>query len=227
MEVYWSPQDAMKAYLNTLHLVQKCDKLDGKPRVIEPKCIELISALAAGRGAKSIVEITTEGITPLTIALGVAAKQSGGQLICIIAPSGRSSPEYDSNSMETKLADQYGEDIGLGDVVKLVHADDGTRACEMIMQLNNIDFAVIDSKFDGNYLKFMFKKLVIPNGSAVMVLHNLQHDKKGGSSVSSFAQLVKRWRGVESVTLPIGEGIELTKILGYSTDTRFHVTFHN
>lgn len=93
----WSPEDAMKAYLHTLHLVQKYCNKDDEPRVrvVEPKSIELISALAAGKGAKSIVEFTTQGITPLTIALGVAAKQSGGQLICIIASSSSSSHDDD------------------------------------------------------------------------------------------------------------------------------------
>ncbi|KAL1831240.1 hypothetical protein ACET3Z_000891 [Daucus carota] len=54
-------------------------------QVFEPECMEFVSALAAGRQAKLIVEITTQGITPLTLALAVAATQTGGHLICIVA----------------------------------------------------------------------------------------------------------------------------------------------
>ncbi|XVF30193.1 hypothetical protein REPUB_Repub16aG0036200 [Reevesia pubescens] len=218
----WSPQDAMKAYLHTLNLNKVESKEDEKPRVIEPKCTELISALAAGKGAKLIVEITTQGITPLTMALGVAAKQTGGQLICIVA----SESDQSYYSIKSKADDRHVETDGLGDVVKLVHAG---SPCEMMMQmqLKNIDFAVIDCNFNDSYLKLMFKKLdanIVPTGSTVIV-HNLQHTKAGSVS---FAEVVKR-RGVESVTLPIGEGIELTKILGSTInirrDKRFHVTF--
>ena len=46
--------------------------------------MEFISALAAGKQAKLMVEVSTEGITPLTIALAVAAKQTGGRFICIL-----------------------------------------------------------------------------------------------------------------------------------------------
>ncbi|XVE60734.1 hypothetical protein DITRI_Ditri05aG0151400 [Diplodiscus trichospermus] len=230
----WSPQDAMKAYLQTLHLVSKVQCLntdDKQPKVIEPKCMEFISALAAGKGAKSMVQITTEGVTPLTISLGLAAKQTGGQLICIVA----SEPDEHSHSVKTKMAEYHQDIVDLGDVVKLVHAA-GKSPRDMMMQLQlikNIDFAVIDSKFDDNCLKLMFKKVeanIIPTGSTVIVL---QHRKAaaGSSSVcSSFAQLVKKRRsGVEAVTLPIGQGIELTKILGSTIrrHKRFHVTFHN
>jgi hypothetical protein len=31
-----------------------------------------------------MVEITSDGITPLTIALAVAAKQTGGRFVCIL-----------------------------------------------------------------------------------------------------------------------------------------------
>ncbi|MBA0647124.1 hypothetical protein Goklo_015033, partial [Gossypium klotzschianum] len=157
----WSPQDAMKAYLDTLHLVSSSlptawnttakspVEEDDKQGLIEPNCMELISAMAAGKGAKHIVEITTQGITPLTIALAVAAKHTG----------------------------------------------------------------VIDCKFDDEYLKLMFKTMVeeedgIKTGSTVIV-HNVHHKKDG----SIFGQLLRKKR-VEAVTLPIGEGTEMTRILG-------------
>ncbi|XP_021605623.2 uncharacterized protein LOC110610060 [Manihot esculenta] len=82
----WSPQFAMKAYLHSLQLSRREDNTSsyGSTKLVEPKCMEFISALAAGKQAKLMVEITTQGITPLTISLAVAAKQTGGKLICIL-----------------------------------------------------------------------------------------------------------------------------------------------
>ncbi|MFQ6627583.1 hypothetical protein Gotur_006380 [Gossypium turneri] len=227
----WSPQDAMKAYLDTLHLVSSSlptawnptakspVEEDDKQGLIEPNCMELISAMAAGKGAKHIVEITTQGITPLTIALAVAAKHTGGQLTCIL-------PSHHHHHHHT--ADQ------LQQYINLVHAEPtNTSPRETIikqikMRLKNVDFAVIDCKFDEEYLKLMFKTMVeeedgIKTGSTVIV-HNVHHKKDG----SIFGQLLRKKR-VEAVTLPIGEGTEMTRILGcrFKRRNRFLVTFHN
>ncbi|KAK6246629.1 hypothetical protein SCA6_009719 [Theobroma cacao] len=192
----WSPQDAMKAYLHTLHLVRDPNPAE-TTGVVEPQCLEFISALAAGKRAKLIVEITTQGVTPLTVALGVAAKQSGGQLICILVDDdGDDHRHVDVGSMTT----------GLDHVMKLVR---GISPCEMLMQLNNVDFAVIDCKFHG-YLK-LFREVDVNPSASTVIVHNLHRTKAG----VSFAQIVKRTKGVESVTLPIGEGIELTRIGGF------------
>ncbi|KAL6315806.1 hypothetical protein AAG906_008192 [Vitis piasezkii] len=85
----WSPQDAMKAYLHTLQLCkthfndQYCTL--GTRNLIQPHWMEFISALAAGNQAKLMVQITSDqGITPLTIALAVAAKHTKARFICIL-----------------------------------------------------------------------------------------------------------------------------------------------
>ena len=47
--------------------------------------MEFISALAAGNQAKLMVQIlSNEGVNPLTIALAVAAKHTGGRFICVL-----------------------------------------------------------------------------------------------------------------------------------------------
>ncbi|WVZ17145.1 hypothetical protein V8G54_010127 [Vigna mungo] len=59
---------------------------DGIWRVGNPESNELISALAAGMKAKLIVEVSS-CVSLYTIALAVAARQSGGKLICVIPKS--------------------------------------------------------------------------------------------------------------------------------------------
>lgn len=178
--------------------------------LIEPKCMEFISALAAGNRAKLMIEITSKGLTPLTIALAVAAKQTGGRLVCIL-PS--------REEMDTIYTQLKGND--LKKVIRFVVGN----PCEVIKQYKKIDFIVIDCKFE-DHLR-LFKNIdVNSKGSVVVVVNN----KEGGLS---FGEVVKGKRGVESVvTLPIGEGMELTRI-GSSCRTenrrfkRFHVVVEN
>ncbi|KAK8568813.1 hypothetical protein V6N12_007353 [Hibiscus sabdariffa] len=223
----WSPQHAMEAYLDTLHHLTNGDcNGDDKARVIEPKCMELISALAAGKGAKRILEITTQGITPLTIALAVAAKHTGGQLICIL-PHVDHRQQHSNSVTKTKL-----ETADLQRFVKLVHAA-GSSPCEIMkqmtqLQVKKVDFAVIDCRFDEDYLKSMFKRLdadVIKTGSTLIV-HNVDQRKEGWVWV--LGQLLRKGR-VEPVTLPIGQGTEMTRVLGFRfrRRNRFLVTLHN
>ncbi|XP_038712823.1 uncharacterized protein LOC120006805 [Tripterygium wilfordii] len=119
----WSPQDAMKAYLQTLQLCKLHDddddqdlSLGSKRVVIEPKCMEFISALAAGKRAKSMVEITTQGITPITIALAVAAKQTGAQFLCFLVSNHNEGLNIDES--KHKLID-----LGLEDVIHFFYKD--------------------------------------------------------------------------------------------------------
>ncbi|KAL4304441.1 hypothetical protein GQ457_10G015710 [Hibiscus cannabinus] len=216
----WSPQDAMEAYLDTLHHLS--NNGDDKAKVIEPKCMELISAMAAGKGAKRILQMTTQGVTPLTIALAVAAKHTGGQLICI-HPSPRS-PHVD-HITKTNL-----QTADLQRVVKLVHAG-GSSPCEIMKQMRQkkVDFAVIDCRFEEEYLKAMFKRVdgdVIESGSTLIV-HNVEERKEGWVWVWVLGQLLRKGR-VEPLTLPIGHGTEMTRVLGFRfrRRNRFLVTLH-
>ena len=112
-----------------IHNIQDCNL--GGSRLIEPKYIELVSALAAGKRARLMVQITSDGITPLTIALVAAAKQTGGLLICIGHEDHieKSKALFMKNSLENVIKFNYG------------------NPCEVIKQYKNIDFVVIDCKF--------------------------------------------------------------------------------
>ncbi|XP_041004339.1 uncharacterized protein LOC121249670 [Juglans microcarpa x Juglans regia] len=213
----WSPEDAMKAYLHTIQLCKIHDctlGLGTSTRLIEPKYVELISALAAGKGAKLMVEITSNGISPLTLALAVAAKQTGGRLVCII---------HDDHDIEKSKARLTEND--LEDTIDFVYGN----PCEVINRYKSIDFAVIDCKLE-DHIK-LFKTINLNPSGSIVAVSNLQHRRDGRIS---FAEVLKgRNIGVKSVTLPIGEGVELTRIgstgkreTGRSYK-RFHVIFEN
>ena len=159
-----------------------------------------------------MVQISSDGITPLTIALAVAAKQTGGLLIRIGHEDHieKSKALFMKNSLENMTKFIYGNPYG------------------MIKQYKNIDFAVIDCKFQ-DHLK-IFKTISLnPSGSTKFV-NNFHHRKDG----ISFAEVVEGKNcGVKSFTLPIGEGMHLTRIGSTGKRVinrrykRFHVTYEN
>lgn len=100
-------------------------------RLIEPKYMEFVSALAARKWARLMVQITSDGITPLTIALAVAAKQTGGLRIWI-------GHEGDMEKSKALVKGNNPENV-----IKFVYGN----ACEVIRQYKNIDFVVINWKF--------------------------------------------------------------------------------
>jgi predicted O-methyltransferase YrrM len=180
--------------------------------LIEPKYMEFLSALAAGKRARLMMEITSDGITPLTIALAVATKQTGGQLICIGHGDDieKSKALVMGNSLENVIRFEYG------------------NPCEVIKQYKNIDFAVIDCKFQ-DHLK-IFKTINLNPSGSRLVVNNLHRRRDG----ISFAGVVEgRNCGVKCVTLPIGEGMDFTRIGSTSKREisrrykRFHVTYEN
>lgn len=180
--------------------------------MIEPKTFEFISALAAGKRARLMVEITSDGITPLTIALAVAAKQTGGRFVCILHE------DYAGK----KRAGLMGND--LEDMIEFVYGN----PCEVIKQYMHIDFAVIDCKVNAELQK-LFKTINLNPSGSIVVVNNL-HQRRDRIS---FPEVVKgRISGVKSVTLPTGEGMELTRIGSTRKRksrryNRFHVTFEN
>ncbi|XP_009796440.1 uncharacterized protein LOC107765309 [Nicotiana tabacum] len=221
----WSPQQAMEAYLNTLQLSktlhdQDCTNIKATKR-IEPECVEFISALAAGNRSKVILEISTEGLTPFTIALAVAAKLTGGRLVCVL-PHHREDMIKTSNNFELKPHHQE-----LNNVIEFVV---GKNPNEVIKKFKKVDFLVIDCKF-GDHLKLWKNNLEVnPKGCVVVTRNN---DVVGSTKKVCFGEIWKGKKGIECVTMPIGEGIELTKIKSSSCKKesrrfkRFHVTFEN
>ncbi|XP_027093488.2 uncharacterized protein [Coffea arabica] len=221
----WCPEHAMKAYLKTLHLRKNySDRTStrGSPEFEEPKIMEFLSALAAGNCAKLIVQITTEGVTPVTLALAVAARQIGGKFVCIIPH------DHDDEEDINKSICTHHQLNGCDHLKDVIHIVAG-NPCEIIKQFKKIDFMVVDSKV-GDHLKLL-KTADLNSKGSLMVMTNLFIN---GQKRASLREILKAKDGVycKSVTIPVGEGIELTKIVpsnkhGRKRRTRFHVTYEN
>ncbi|EYU38888.1 hypothetical protein MIMGU_mgv1a012361mg [Erythranthe guttata] len=195
----WSPKCATNAYLDALKLCNKCKKDCGSREAQVPESNEFISALAAGMSAKLIVEVTSE-VSPSTVALAAAARQTGGKLICIL-------PEPANLTSSTKSR-KIIEDLGLGDIVEFKTGD----PAETLLKYENIDFSLVDCK--GEDYGRLLEKLDVNPKRSVVVANNLLEGEKG---LGGHLKGVEKKTRVRSMMHPIGRGMEITMI-GKSND---------
>ena len=157
-------------------------------RNLEPPSAEFLCALAAGVGAKRIVEIGgSSGIS--TIALAVAARETQGRVTSI-----EIEPRRQAESRNTL------EGLKLAQFVDYVCDD----AANVLPALGEVDFALIDCEKE-DYIRF-FDMLEIAEGGIVVADNILSH------SLNDYVAHV-RSRNVESITLAIGKGLEVTRIV--------------
>lgn len=156
----------------------------------KPESNEFISALAAGMSAKLIVEVTSE-VSPSTIALAAAARQTGGKLICIL-------PESELIMSRRKI-----EDLGLSDMVEFKTGD----PAQVLLNYENVDFSLVDSKAD-DYDRLL-ETLDLNMKRSVVVTSNLL---EGGKGLGGYLKGVEKTTRVRSMTHPIGRGMEVTMI---------------
>lgn len=159
-------------------------------RHTEPHSTEFISALAAGMNAKLILEVCGRP-SQTTIALAAAARQTGGRLICLL-----SQPDSFQDTMAAM------KELGLAGYVEFIVGD----ADDMIPRFPDVDFALIDCKQE-DYVQY-FNLLRLNPARAVVVADKL-FDRK---ATAAYGRIVKRRPGARSITLPIGEGIEVTRL---------------
>ena len=156
-------------------------------RNLEPASAEFICALAAGVGAKRMLEIGgSTGIS--TIALATAARDTGGKLI---------SMEIDP-ARQTESRQTLGG-LGLEPVVDYRLGD----AAALLPDLGEVDFVLIDCEKE-DYIRF-FDMLKVARGGIVVADNILSHDLK------DYVAHVRKHPGVESVTLSVGKGLEVTR----------------
>lgn len=184
----WSSANAVNAFFDTVNL---CN-LKQERKQAEPESTEFISALAAGMNAQLIVEACSSASPTSTIGLAAAARQTGGRLVCILP----------AKADDDTLAETI-KDLGLEDTTEFVIGD----AMELLPKYKNVDFALIDSKLTEDY-QGLFTLLNLNPSRAVVVANNL-FDRK---ATTAYARTLKRKLGAKSVTLPIGKGIEVTRI---------------
>jgi predicted O-methyltransferase YrrM len=156
-------------------------------RNLEPTSAEFVCALAAGTGAQRLLEIG--GSTGLsTIALAAAARHTGGRLVSIEIEPKR---QY--------LAVSRLADLGLSDRVDFVLADAG----DVLAQYDALDFVLVDCEKD-DYERFL-AQLRLAAGAMVVADNILSH------GLTSYVAAVRAYPGVESMTLPIGKGLEVSR----------------
>ena len=157
-------------------------------RNLEPDSAEFISALAAGAHAKRLLEIGgSSGIS--TIALAAAARVTGGRLVSI-----EIEPARQAESKETL------GDLGLDGHVDYVLGDAGT----VLDRYEGLEFVLIDCEKE-DYTRF-FDQLKLAPGAIVVADNIVSHD------LWEYVRHVRRVPFIESVTLPIGKGLEVSRL---------------
>ncbi len=157
-------------------------------RNLAPVSAEFLSALVSGIGARKIVEIGgSSGIS--TIALAAAAQQTQGKLISLEIEATR---QAESKETIGKLGLRNFVDFRLGD------------AAQILPHLNDIEFVLIDCEKQ-DYIRF-FDMLRLRPGGVVVADNILSHH------LTDYVAHVRSHRGAASVTLPIGQGLELTRV---------------
>ena len=129
----------------------------------------------------------TSGIS--TIALAEAARQSGGKLTSI-----EIEPSRQSEARESIAA------LGLSEWVDFVLGDAG----HVIPKVSELDFVLIDCEKE-DYIRF-FDLLDLVAGAVVVADNILSHE------LFDYVAHVRRSSDIESVTLPIGKGLEVTRV---------------
>jgi predicted O-methyltransferase YrrM len=160
-------------------------------RNLEPPSAEFLCALASGIGATRLVEIGgSSGIS--TIALAVAARATGGRLI-----------SFEIEPMRQQEAQQTIASLGLSRHVEF-HLEDAGRA---LSSIGPLDFVLIDCEKE-DYIRF-FDLLPLKPGAIVVADNVISH------GLTDYVRHVRSRPGVESITLPIGKGLEVSR----QTDT--------
>jgi predicted O-methyltransferase YrrM len=157
-------------------------------RNLEPDSAELLCSLAAGLHARRAVEIGgSSGIS--TIALAAAMRATDGRLVSIEIEAARQAESRDTL-----------ERLGLARFVHYRLAD----AATVLPTLEPQAFALIDCEKD-DYVRF-FDMLRLEPGGVVVADNILSH------GLTEYVAHVRRRPGVESVTLSVGKGLEVTRV---------------
>jgi|SRR5579883_908511 len=157
-------------------------------RNLEPPSAEFLCALAAGIGATHMVEIGgSSGIS--TIALAAAARHNRGRLLSIEIEPVRQSEARDTLTR-----------LGLASFVDFVLAD----AAEVLPGESAFDLALIDCEKE-DYIRF-FDCLPLREHAIVVADNIISH------SLADYVAHVRSRPGIESITLPIGKGLEVTRL---------------
>ncbi|MHB8301777.1 MAG: O-methyltransferase [Acidobacteriaceae bacterium] len=185
--------DRHRAEIDRLWTRKRQQDAEGLPMAqrhhnLQPASAEFLHSLAVGIGAKKLLEIGgSSGIS--TIALASAAQQTQGKLISL-----EIEPARQAESKGTIAA------LQLDAFVDFRLAD----AAEILPNLTALEFVLIDCEKE-DYIRF-FDMLQMRPGCVVVADNVLSH------RLTKYVAHVRSLPGVESITLPIGQGLEITRV---------------
>ncbi|XP_057524989.1 uncharacterized protein LOC130804538 [Amaranthus tricolor] len=188
MKVVWSPDNASKAYIDT---VKSC-KLNQESGVAE-----LISAMAAGWNSKLIVETWSNGnFTPRSIGLAIAARHTDGRHVCIV-PDEHSRNDY-LHAMSSSTTGITSPEILIGEPE------------EIMSELDGVDFLVVDSR-RRNFCRFLRLARLSSRG-AVLVCKNAE--AKTTSCAFNWRGVLDggKYRVIRTAFLPVGPGLDIAHV---------------
>jgi len=156
-------------------------------RNLEPVSAEFLCALAAGIGARRILEIGgSSGLS--TIALASAARQVSGRVTSL-----EMEPQRQAESRQTI------SHLGLAPYVDFILGD----ARAVLDRAEEFDFVFLDCEKE-DYIHF-FELLRLPAGGIVVADNIISH------SLTDYVAHVHSQPELESITLPVGQGLEVTR----------------
>ncbi|KAG9445417.1 hypothetical protein H6P81_016757 [Aristolochia fimbriata] len=185
MKRHWCAERATRAYVETVKAV--------KPRGFPTNASsELVAAMAAGSGARVILEAWAAGDgMGTTVALSIAGRHTGARHVCLV-PDERAREEYEAGARTA----------GAGETAEVVVGE----AEEVMASLPEVDFVVVDCRRKDFAKVLRFAKI----GSRGAFLVGKNAGQRGF-----------RWRGVvgsgtrivRSAFLPAGKGMEIAQVV--------------
>ncbi|BBM99623.1 hypothetical protein MPTK1_1g22520 [Marchantia polymorpha subsp. ruderalis] len=190
----WYPDIANTGFCETLRLrkiILERQRLprSTRPPVLEPASAEFLSALAAGSNSRHILQI---GCGLSTIALAAAAKATGTCLISV-----------NSDQSQQDIVQRHIKELGLDDYVEFFCEE----PLDFVPSRENVDFVFITG--DATVYIQIFDLLHLKSGAIVVA------DFALSDSTNEYIKHVRKQPGVDSSTLFVGRGIEITKITSW------------
>ncbi|KAJ7551318.1 hypothetical protein O6H91_06G010300 [Diphasiastrum complanatum] len=167
--------------------------IPARQHLLEPGSAEFIAALAAGSKCRHIVHI---GCGLSTIALATAARATGSCIYCV-----------NSDRSKQEIVRQYCEDLGLTEFVNFSQEEPR----RFIAHTDVVDFALFTD--EPEFYIELFNLLKLKEGAIVVAYNALDE------STNDYIRHVRQQPGVDSSTLPLGRGIEVTKIISWDQFT--------
>ncbi|KAG9151555.1 hypothetical protein Leryth_026367 [Lithospermum erythrorhizon] len=190
MKLVWSPETALKAYLDT---VKSCELFN------ESSVAEFISAMAAGWNAQLIVETWSRGGSIETsVGLAIARNHTGARHICLVTDE-ESRIQYEQALENSRVCP--------GETIIIKPDDDEEAAME---GLKGVDFLVVDSS-RGNEFERIFRVAKLGNRGAVLMCKNANsRDPDSGFRWKNV--VAGKSRIVRSMILPVGKGLDIAHV---------------